>query len=329
MTRSALSAIAPLSTSFGSVVTKAVSSPQIEPEELVSLLRQSGAVLLRGFELDRDAFVALSDACCSRFSHYVGGGFRFRGFDRVSLGAGGTLLSVTGDTQSFPIPLHGEMYYQRERPDMLWFYCERPALQGGETTVADGRELFRRLSVEARRFFGSANLRYVRELENRDWQVMFQTQSLDDVRSLCDRNEMRLEVHADGSICTEFVDRAVAHDATGAEVFINSALILWEFERAVGAGNVPELSSPGQPITKPPIVVRQEDGSPLPEPLVAEVEQICGEVRVKIPWQRGDVLLVDNSWVLHGRRRASDENREILVRLGYLPAAPPPASSLS
>jgi hypothetical protein len=279
-------------------------------------------VLLRGFRFDRDSFIGLSDACCPEFSQYVGGGFRFRALDRVAFGAGGTLLSVTGDTQSFSIPLHGEMYYQSERPDVLWFYCEQPAEQAGETTVADGRELFRRLSRHVQQTFRDRKLRYVRELADGDWQVMFRTHNRDDVRSFCERSAMQFEAISDGSIRTDYTSPAIHSDMNGDEVFINSALILWAFERALCSGRAPSIAGLDRQGVRPPLFVRQEDGSPLCDAWVEEVERIAEEIRLKVAWQRGDVLAVDNSWVLHVRRKAVGEGRMILVRLGYLPNSP-------
>ncbi|CAK9153488.1 unnamed protein product, partial [Ilex paraguariensis] len=44
------------------------------------------------------------------------------------------------------------------------------------------------------------------------------------------------------------------------------------------------------------------DGSPLPGHIVYDCLKILDEESVAIPWQQGDILLVDNLAVLHSRR---------------------------
>jgi hypothetical protein len=274
-------------------------------------------VLLRGFSFTKESFIQFSDACCpGGFSSYVGGGFRFRGLDRASLGAGGTLLSTTGHTQAFGIPLHGEMYYQRERPDVLWFFCERAPAERGQTTMADGRDVLAAMSEPTRAFLRANKLRYVRELGPDDWPTTFQTSELAEVRRICERNGMTLEVRDDQSIHTEYVASALTTDPGGREVFLNNALMLVEFEAAFRAGLAAGLL--GERVKTLPLVVRMEDGSPVPEAVVRDIEAAGHAGIVDITWRDSDVVMVDNRRVLHGRRKTVGTDRSILVRLGSL-----------
>lgn len=56
------------------------------------------------------------------------------------------------------------------------------------------------------------------------------------------------------------------------------------------------------------------NGSPLPEDIVYNCMKILEEECVAIPWQNGDVLLIDNLAVLHARR-SSSRPRHILASL--------------
>src|SRR5437763_2679093 len=155
--------VSSLGPTFGTLVC--ADRPTIPPPEGVwDLLDRSGAVLFRVFGFTPGSFVSFSDSCCSAFSTYVGGAFRFRSLDRVSLGAHGTLLSPTGATQAFAIPLHGEMYYQKDRPETLWFFCNRAPSKRGQTTLADGREIMNTLSYQSKALLRSHELLYIREL---------------------------------------------------------------------------------------------------------------------------------------------------------------------
>lgn len=309
---------APLSLTFGVVLTGSPGAGLPDTREIMNLFRDKGAVLLRSFEFNTDSFVSFSDECCASFSAYVGGGSRFRALNRESLGAGGTLMSVTGGSQAFPLPLHGEMYYQKERPDMLWFYCKTPPTVKGQTTMADGCELFARLSDRSKALLTAQRLRYVRELGREDWEMSFMTKDPDELRRLCEINELSLDLRDDGSARIEYLAPAVQPVEGRRQAFINTTMLLWNVERAMLAGLVGDVLGPDAP-KRPPLVVRLEDGSELPEWLMNEVQTVADSLTVKVDWQADDVLLVDNHWVLHGRRK-SEGTREIMVRLGNFAA---------
>jgi len=62
-------------------------------------------------------------------------------------------------------------------------------------------------------------------------------------------------------------------------------------------------------------LLRVEDGSKIPVEIMTEVKQVCEQLTVNLPWHRGDLILVDNTRVMHGRREFTDQNREIYVRM--------------
>ena len=56
------------------------------------------------------------------------------------------------------------------------------------------------------------------------------------------------------------------------------------------------------------------DGTPLPPDTVFDCQRILDEECVAIPWQKGDILLLDNWAVLHARQ-SFEPPRRILVSL--------------
>jgi alpha-ketoglutarate-dependent taurine dioxygenase len=307
--------VSPLALTFGSVIDANGTQDLPDREAFMNLFVCGGAILLRGFPHRTDSFVKFSDSCCATFSKYVGGGARFRALDRISRGAEGTLLTTTGNESGFSMPLHGEMYYQKMRPDMLWFYCERPPMVKGQTTLADGRELFSRLSERSKALLRSTRLLYRRDLSPADWQTMFKTESPDELHQICEANEMTLEVRSDDSIVIEYVTPAIRPAHSDGEIFINNAMLLVKSELAFRNGEAAPFV--GTATAKVPLVVRLEDGSVLPEWLIADIDEVSEEITIEVQWQRGDILAVDNRRILHGRRKTVGD-REILVRLGNL-----------
>lgn len=316
MTSPALS-MTPLHASFGLMIESPAREAlqALPPDEVVGNFRRHGALLFRNFAVETDDFLQFTSAYCRDFSTYQGGGFRWGALDRQKINNNDTLLTVTGSTQSFGIPLHGEMYYMSRRPTLLWFYCESPPSAAGETTLCDGAELYRRLSPAAREYFAANRLKYIRHLLDGEWQVAFQTDELEGLRRWCAENETALFEHEDGSVTIEYVSPAVCggRDSRG-EVFINNLLVIHSAEQAIRAGLAAKVLD--LPRNACPLVVRLEDGSEIPAGLVEEIEQTANDISVKHAWRKGDVLLVDNTRILHGRKKSPDSGRNIYVRMG-------------
>ncbi|MEZ4714992.1 MAG: TauD/TfdA family dioxygenase [Caldilineaceae bacterium] len=140
--------VSPLTATYGTVISNdnGESVLDLDERQIVDLFSRSGALVLRGFNSTLDEFRTFTDCYGSDFLTYQGGGFRFRSFDRRAINDESTILSVTGGSQGFPMPLHGEMFYLKIRPRILWFRCEIPPERDGETTLGDGAEIFAALS---------------------------------------------------------------------------------------------------------------------------------------------------------------------------------------
>ncbi|MEZ4580446.1 MAG: TauD/TfdA family dioxygenase [Caldilineaceae bacterium] len=130
--------VSPLTATYGTVISNDNGESVLDLDEcqIVDLFSRSGALVLRGFNSTLDEFRTFTDCYGSDFLTYQGGGFRFRSFDRRAINDESTILSVTGGSQGFPMPLHGEMFYLKIRPRILWFRCEIPPERDGETTWA-------------------------------------------------------------------------------------------------------------------------------------------------------------------------------------------------
>ena len=61
--------------------------------------------------------------------------------------------------------------------------------------------------------------------------------------------------------------------------------------------------------------VRFEDDTEIPEDVRQEIDEVTENLTAEIPWAAGDMAIVDNTRMLHGRRSFTDENRAILARM--------------
>jgi alpha-ketoglutarate-dependent taurine dioxygenase len=290
---------------FGAVVepTRETGLDQLERESVIDLFKRSGLLLFRGFGARAEVFERFSGSFSGEFMTYMGGGYQRR---TINESGDKSIMSVnyylgTPEQATFALPLHGEIYYLDHRPWIIWFLCVTPAVKDGQTSVCDGARLYRELRPETRALFEHMRLKYIRHYEEADWQKRFQTEDLDVVERFCRDNGMRVEVDRTArTVLTEYFHPAwIRSRWSGQTVFINTMLpVLWQ-ERHGRTTNI----------------VRLEDGSEIPPAVVDEIEQATERLKQLIPWTSGDVAMLDNTRVLHGRQRFDDDQRQIYSRM--------------
>lgn len=265
-----------------------VSILELDKEEIINLFKANGILLFRGFDVDVDIFKEFTNLLSIDFINYAGGAF-----SRRVINGDETLLSVN-DFKS-EIKLHGEMYYQQNIPLMLWFFCANPPLEDGETTVCDGRQFFNEISSSTKELFSKKKLKFNVRISQEDWQKKYQTDDLNQLEEMCRKNNMHLTVNEDQSILLEYISPAIIPSRCGKyQVFINSLLPTKQLN---------------------PKILNFEDDSEIPEEVVSELNEIAEKITTEISWQKGDILMIDNTRILHGRRSFADDQRDIYIRL--------------
>lgn len=266
-----------------------VSILKLELEEIIRLFKYSGVLLFRGFETNTKVFQQFSNLLSTDFLDYSGGAFARRVIDGDK-----TLLSV--NDYQFEIKLHGEMYYQKNIPLLLWFFCANPASQAGETTICDGRQFFNEISNSTKKLFSEKKLKFSVCMLKDEWQKKYKTNDLNQLKEICETNDTLLKVHPDKSICLEYICPAIIPSRCGNyQVFINSLLPTNQLN---------------------PNILNFNDGSEIPDDVLAELNEIADRIIINISWEKGDILMIDNTRIMHGRRAFSDDKRDIYIRLG-------------
>ncbi|WP_234711063.1 TauD/TfdA family dioxygenase [Nostoc punctiforme] len=260
----------------------------LDKEEIISLFKANGILLFRGFDVDVDIFKEFTNLLSIDFINYAGGAF-----SRRVINGDQTVLSVN-DFKS-EIKLHGEMYYQKNIPLMLWFFCANPPLEDGETTVCDGRQFFHEISSSTKELFRQKNLKFTVRMSKEDWQKKYKTDDVNQLKEICRNNNTHLKIFDDRSIMLEYISPAIIPSRCGNyQVFINSLL------------PTKQLS---------PNILKFEDDSDIPEEVVSELNEIAEKITTEISWRKGDILMIDNTRILHGRRSFADDQRDIYIRL--------------
>ena len=274
-------------------------------------LLTNGAVLCRGFKTptiaDFEEFLTIVAGDLLDYS--------YRSTPRSEVS--GKIYTSTEYPAHQTIPLHNEMSYTRQWPMVLGFFCVQPALEGGETPIADSRKVFARIDPEIRERFSRKQVRYVRNYsEDLDlsWQDVFQTSDLAKVEEYCREAGIEWEWQRNYRLRTAQLCQAVAtHPQTGEEVWFNQAH-LFHISNLEPEVRETLIDSAGGEL---PRNTFYGDGSVIEERDLEHVRAAYESEAVMFPWQQGDVLLVDNMLVAHGRRPYRGP-RKIVVGMGQL-----------
>lgn len=260
------------------------------------LLLSHGALLFRGFQCKSAAqFHEVVAASGARTFDYT---YRSTPRKRVT----GDIFTSTEYPADHFIPLHNEMSYTRTWPSRLWFCCVQPAAEGGATPLADSRAVWRRIPEEVRTRFRANGVRYVRNYGtglDLPWQEVFQTKDAAEVESYCRVADIEFEWGASGRLRTSQVCQAeTTHPVTGETVWFNQAHLFHmsslpasvsaALEAVFDDGDLPRNATFG-------------DGAQIPIAMLESVRRAYEAEMLPIKWEAGDVLVVDNILVAHGR----------------------------
>jgi alpha-ketoglutarate-dependent taurine dioxygenase len=225
----------------------------------------------------------------------------------------GKIYTSTEYPANQAIPLHNEMAYSRKWPMKLGFYSVTSAPEGGETPLADSRRVFELIPQEIRDRFTRKQVMYVRNYgEGLDlpWQQVFQTDDRAAVEEFCRRSGIDFQWKPGDGLRTRQVCQAVAtHPTTGDTVWFNQAHLFHvsalpedvsrTLVRSLGEEGLPRNSYYG-------------DGSPIDPADLDVIRRIYREQTLAFLWQDGDIMILENMLVAHGRRPFSGPRRLVV-----------------
>jgi hypothetical protein len=290
--------------------------------ELEDLLTSAGAILFRGFAINstEDFMAWMSGYEAPRYG-YIGGSS-----PRLQLAA--RVYESTHAAAEDRIHMHQEMSYLPVWPTRVAFWCNVPAVTGGETFVADMRKVTADLppellaEVEKRGIVYKRNFRdrgvstgidYL-DLIHRPWQEAFKTEDID--KAIADMRAMGFEAERldDGSLQTAYRNRGlINHPVTGELLWFNQLATNSMGKEAIGHRLPVYERYYGR--TRPrPYLVTYADDARIPEPYVSGLFAALDKHVVAFPWSRGDLLFLDNHFAAHGRNSYTGY-RDIQVQL--------------
>lgn len=255
------------------------------------------ALLFRNFQIDTpDLF--------NQFVNVTSSGQLLEYRDRSSPRheVGDKIYTSTDYPAEQSIFLHNEGTYWLTWPLKIYFGCLIAAQQGGETPIADCRNIFQRIHPKIREKFIEKKVLYVRNYNDGfglTWQTVFQTRDKSVVEEYCRRNAIEFEWKYGERLRTCQVRQAVAkHPKTGELVWFNHATFFHfsTLESTLRDALLAEFREEDLPNN-----TYYGDGSPIEPEVLEELRAAYQQEMVLFPWQRGDLLMLDNMSVAHGR----------------------------
>lgn len=274
----------------------------------VATLETTGGVLFRNFTV-------ATPLDFKRFASSFGqplGTYEFGSTPRSKVFAG--VYSSTEYPAHQTIPQHNEQSYTRQWPGRIWFHCMTPSESGGETPITDSRLVYQRIDPAIRDEFIAKGLLYVRNYSRAldlPWQQVFNTEDRQKVEQYCREQGIDWRWTDDGELSTrQQCQAAVQHPVTREWVWFNQAHL---FHISAMQDDLRQtlIQAVGQ--DQLPRNVYFGDGSPIPDDALNAIRDVYARTTVAFPWQKGDVLMLDNLLVAHGRNPFVGDRKVIVA----------------
>lgn len=252
--------------------------------DILTDLKTNGWTLLRGYHYDVETFSQLMSQLCQTLT-----------YDPARQNITSEAQKVDAGTHA--IGLHIENGNTPMPPDVIAFFSELSAKKGSQTTICDGHAVYQALSPELKATF-SQPMRISRYLPQAIWQNYVATAtgradadqiSLDDLDTFITATTSKTLTHyvepqPDGGVRYVLQIPAIREDnLSGQLAFANTLL------------------GPSFNYEKPEFTLA--NGQHVDDALIDELTQLCEKYTQDIAWQNGDVVILDNKRIMHGRRQ--------------------------
>ncbi|KUE85909.1 hypothetical protein ASL20_26070 [Cupriavidus necator] len=270
---------------------------------LDALILEHGGIVLRGFPT----------AGTEDFADFIE---QFPAFDGGYAGGrapretiSGRVMEATRLSASVRLAVHSEMAYRRDYPRRIAFFSRKTAEVGGETLITDVRHLAERIDPELAGRLATLGSRTAinfgprrdaddasyAHMDERGWNQSFHTEDPAEVNRLCAERGLEPVWHEDGSLTVlNALEPFVVHPQTGRKLYRSILHMLPQVEN-------PEQDLERRKRQKYPTGATLGNGERLTDAERAHIDQLCDQTTYSWPWRDGDVMVLDNLQVWHGR----------------------------
>ncbi|MFC4114319.1 TauD/TfdA family dioxygenase [Nonomuraea zeae] len=274
------------------------------------VLTQAKVVVFRGFQVGEHELDEVMDLLLPNRLAYTHGTS-----PRTKVAAGNVYTSTEYPSEQ-TIAMHNELSYSHKWPARLLFYCATTPGSGGATPVVDGALWLESLDEKVRDAF-AGGVRYSQNLHDgfglgRSWKQTFETGDRAQVEAFLEEGRFDWKWTSDGGLrmVSPVRPASIRHPVTGSTVWFNQAD---HFHPAALGDDVARELAQILPPEELPQSVTFADGSPIPDEYVIHVHDRGLEMAVDVDWQQGDLMVIDNVAVGHGRRPYTGDRRVLVA----------------
>jgi alpha-ketoglutarate-dependent taurine dioxygenase len=281
-------------------------------ESTESKLLRNGAVKFRGVRMSSmEDFQHIVNSISSKFLNYIDGNS-----PRTKLS--GNVYTSTEYDQTQRITMHNELSYSAKWPNKLFFACLKAAETGGETLLADSREILHSMNKDIVEEIERRGITYIRNLHSGrgvgpSWQETFETNDKQQLEAYCNQYAINFEWgDKDCLRLKQFSKGIIRHRITNEKLWFNQ---IDQFHPChLGEEVFETMQIMYDSPENFPMYVKFGDGKEISESLVKEVLKTIDEVTLAPAWQENELLIVDNELVCHGRSPYTG-SRKVLVSM--------------
>lgn len=274
-------------------------------DQLNDLLLNYGAILLRGFK------IGSAQVFNNVFSAISGEAIEYKNRTSPREQVHANVYTSTTHPKDQVIHMHTESSYSPTYNRIIAFYCLVPPTKGGETPIADERELLKSLRPETVKKFKEKKISYLRNSVpgiGLDWKTIYQTGDRAAVIQFLNANEIEYNWLEDDHLRVRWVLPAFQkHPITGEEVWFNHLYF------GLKTHYDPEILEYFDEEDLP-FVTYYGDQSEIEESVVQEFQDFYSNNSIVFKWEKDDFLLLDNMMFSHGRNPFEGE-RAILAAM--------------
>lgn len=267
----------------------------LDRDKIKEDLAKYGVLLFRGFDIDLGEYSNFMQSICKKVTLDPA---------RKFVSSNAQLVDAGYDE----ISLHCENGLTPFIPDALLFMCEIPASQGSQTTYCDGQMVWDHLSDNAKNYFQNHEFYFSRVIPKELWTRYIANEfGISDPAQVTDQfiaqiisklPQHHLELLENGDLSTNINVKLVHKSFFSEQLTFANSLI-------------------GPSVNYQIPVVKDDAGNNIPNEFVDEFVNASDELTEEVLWEKHDMLLIDNTRYMHGRRKIEDKNRKIYAALGY------------
>lgn len=274
-------------------------------ERVIGSLDSHGVVLIRNVEFDPDKFETFTGELCNDFHH---------------VGTRSKLKSDTGDgystevhRQNFTLLSHSEGTYRPcpPAPELCFFYCiTPPSVKGGETTLVDGVEFLEAMPARLLERFMKSNIVYEMLWRPDRWQSEFQVENQFELTRYLSKFPSLEYSFRGEDLALRYTTAAIKPARSGQPAFANALL-----------AHLPRIThsayQQNNVYTKSTNHVYFDSGEEIPDDIINTLIDIQDMLMYRHEWHSNDLLVIDNTRFMHGRRMTETScERVLLSRFG-------------